>query len=69
MNGFETLSKTKSNDQNIPIISLLSQDKLNLALNYLPRRAFDYVLKSETAPIRLQHNKQDFKLSKNGNQT
>jgi len=54
MNGTETLDKIKSFNPDIPVIMLSSQDKIDVAINCMHHRAFDYVVKSETAFVRLQ---------------
>ena len=54
MNGMETLDKIKSFNPDIPVIMLSSQDKIDVAINCMHHRAFDYVVKSETAFVRLQ---------------
>lgn len=54
MNGLETLDKIKAINPDIPVIMLSSQDKIDVAINCMHHRAFDYVVKSETAFIRLQ---------------
>lgn len=54
MNGMETLDKIKAYNPDIPVIMLSSQDKIDVAINCMHHRAFDYVVKSETAFIRLQ---------------
>ncbi|NEW84626.1 MAG: response regulator [Mariniphaga sp.] len=54
MNGIETLDKIKVYNQDIPIVILSSQDKIEVAVNCMHHRAFDYVVKSETAFVRLQ---------------
>jgi DNA-binding NtrC family response regulator len=54
MNGLETLDKIKQYNPDIPVIMLSSQDKIDVAINCMHHRAFDYVVKSETAFIRLQ---------------
>lgn len=56
MNGLETLDKIKAFNQDIPVIMLSSQDKIEVAVNCMHHKAFDYVVKSETAFIRLQKN-------------
>ena len=56
MNGLETLDKIKSFNPDIPVIMLSSQDKIDVAVNCMHHRAFDYVVKSETAFMRLQKN-------------
>ena len=54
MNGLETLDKIKGFNPNIPVVMLSSQDKIEVAINCMHHKAFDYVVKSETAFIRLQ---------------
>ncbi len=54
MDGIETLDKIKAFDQDIPVIMLSSQDKIEVAINCMHHKAFDYVVKSETAFVRLQ---------------
>ena len=54
MNGLETLDKIKVINPDIPVVMLSSQDKIDIAINCMHHRAFDYVVKSETAFIRLQ---------------
>ena len=56
MNGLETLDKIKSFNPAIPVIMLSSQDKIDLAVNCIHHKAFDYVVKNETAFVRLQKN-------------
>lgn len=54
MNGIDTLDKIKAFNQDIPVVMLSSQDKIDVAVNCMHHRAFDYVVKSETAFTRLQ---------------
>ncbi|MCE9539269.1 MAG: response regulator [Bacteroidetes bacterium] len=54
MNGLETLDKIKASHPDIPVVMLSSQDKIDVAINCMHHRAFDYVVKSETAFMRLQ---------------
>jgi DNA-binding NtrC family response regulator len=54
MNGMETLDKIKAYNPDIPVIMLSAQDKIDVAIACMHHRAFDYVVKSETAFIRLQ---------------
>lgn len=54
MNGIETLAKIKKHHLDIPVIILSSQDKIDVAVNCMRNGAFDYVVKSETAFLRLQ---------------
>ena len=54
MNGIETLDKIKAFNRDIPVIMLSAQDKIEVAINCMHHKATDYVVKSETAFIRLQ---------------
>jgi two-component system OmpR family response regulator len=54
MNGLDTLDKIKAFNPEIPVIILSSQDKIEVAVNCMRHKAFDYVVKSETAFVRLQ---------------
>ena len=54
MNGIDTLDKIKAFNPDIPVVMLSSQDKIDVAINCMHHRAFDYVVKSETAFVRLQ---------------
>ena len=54
MNGLETLDKIKAYNSDIPVVMLSSQDSIDIAVNCMHHRAFDYVVKSETSFMRLQ---------------
>lgn len=54
MNGMETLDKIKAINADVPVIMLSSQDKIEVAIDCMHHRAYDYVVKSETAFLRLQ---------------
>ena len=54
MNGIETLDKIKAFNPDIPVVMLSSQDKIEVAIDCMHHKAFDYVVKSETAFMRLQ---------------
>ncbi len=54
MNGISTLDMIKRYNPDIPVVMLSSQDKIDVAIECMHHRAFDYVVKSETAFIRLQ---------------
>ena len=54
MNGIETLDKIKASRPDIPVVMLSSQDKIEVAIQCMHHKAFDYVVKSETAFMRLQ---------------
>ncbi len=53
MNGIATLDKIKAFNPDIPVVILSSQDKIDVAINCMHHKAFDYVVKSETAFMRL----------------
>jgi two-component system OmpR family response regulator len=54
MNGIDTLDKIKAYNPDIPVVMLSSQDKIEVAVRCMHHKAFDYVVKSETAFMRLQ---------------
>jgi two-component system, OmpR family, response regulator len=54
INGIETLDRIKAYDKEIDVIMLSSQDKIEVAVDCMLHNASDYVVKSETAFIRLQ---------------
>ena len=54
INGIETLDRIYAANPLIPVIILSSQDKIDVAINCMKHRAFDYIVKSETSFIRLQ---------------
>ncbi len=54
INGVETLDKIKAANPDIPVVMLSSQDKIDVAIDCMHHRAYDYVVKSETAFMRLQ---------------
>jgi len=54
MNGIEALDKIKAYNPEIPVVMLSQQDKIEVAINCMHHKAFDYVVKSETAFVRLQ---------------
>ena len=54
MNWLKTLDKIKAFNPDVPVVMLSSQDKIEVAINCMHHKAFDYVVKSETAFIRLQ---------------
>jgi DNA-binding NtrC family response regulator len=53
INGIQTLDLIKAFNSNIPVIMLSSQDKIDIAVKCMHHKAFDYVVKSETAFVRL----------------
>jgi len=54
MNGIATLDKIKEFNSEIAVIMLSSQDKIEVAIDCMHHKAFDYVVKSETAFVRIQ---------------
>lgn len=60
MNGVETLDKIKAINEDIPVIMLSSQDKIDVAINCMHHKALDYVMKSETSFMRLRKIIADF---------
>jgi two-component system OmpR family response regulator len=54
MNGIATLDKIKEHNADITVIMLSSQDKIDIAIECMHHKASDYVVKSETAFVRLQ---------------
>ncbi len=54
MNGIEALDKIKAFNPDIPVIMLSGQDKIDVAIKCMHHRAYDYVVKSETAFLRLR---------------
>ena len=53
MNGMQTLDKIKAFDPAIQVIMLSSQDKIEVAIECMHHNALDYVVKSETAFLRI----------------
>jgi len=56
MDGLQTLDKIKCLSTDIPVVILSSQDKIDVAVNCMQHKAYDYVVKSETAFVRLIKN-------------
>lgn len=54
MNGLDTLDRIKQFKSDLPVIMLSSQDKIDVAVNCMRHRAFDYIVKSETSFFRLK---------------
>lgn len=54
MNGIETLDRIKAIDPDVPVVILSAQDKIEVAVDCMHHSAYDYVVKSETAFLRLQ---------------
>ncbi len=53
-NGIEILDKILENNPEIPVIMLSCQDKIDIAVNCMHHKAIDYVVKSETAFLKLK---------------
>ena len=54
MNGIRTLDGIKALCPSMPVIMLSCQDKIEVAIECMHHKAYDYVVKSETAFIRLK---------------
>lgn len=54
MNGIQVLDEIKTFDAKIPVIMLSQQDRIDVAVICMHHKAYDYVVKSETAFLRLQ---------------
>jgi two-component system, OmpR family, response regulator len=54
MNGIDTLDKIREIDPEVPVIILSAQDKIEVAIDCMHHGALDYVVKSETAFLRLK---------------
>lgn len=56
INGIATLDKIKEYNEETAIIMLSSQDSIEVAVDCMHHKAYDYVIKSETAFLRLKKN-------------
>ena len=54
MDGIQTLDKIKEINPHIPVVILSAQDNIEVAINCIHHKAFDYIVKNETAFLRLQ---------------
>lgn len=54
MNGIQVLDEIKAFDAKIPVVMLSQQDRIDIAINCMHHHSYDYVVKSETAFLRLQ---------------
>lgn len=54
MEGISVLDEILRFNPDIPVIMLSSQDKIEVAVNCMRHQAYDYVVKSETAFVRLE---------------
>ena len=59
MNGIDTLDQIKLYNADIPVVMLSAQDKIEVAVNCMHHKASDYIVKSETAFLRLQKSLTD----------
>ena len=55
INGIQTLDKILEYCKSTPVVMLSSQDSIDIAVECMHHGAFDYVVKSETAYLRLQN--------------
>lgn len=55
MNGLQTLDRIKEFKPDVPVVMLSSQDKIEVAVACLHHKAFEYIVKSETAFFHLQN--------------
>ena len=55
MNGIQTLDKIKRYNSDINVVMLSSQHEIEIAVNCMQHRAFDYIVKDKTAYIRLKN--------------
>jgi DNA-binding NtrC family response regulator len=53
MNGIKTLQQIKEKKKDFSVIILSAQDKIEVAVDCMHHGAFDYVVKNETAYLRL----------------
>lgn len=56
MNGIATLDKIKAYNEHTAVIMLSQQDSIDVAVDCMHHKAYDYVIKSETAFLRLKKN-------------
>lgn len=54
IDGIETLDRIKAFNPEIPVVMLSSQYRIDVAINCMHHKALDYVVKSDTAFMRLQ---------------
>ena len=54
MDGIQVLDQIKSINSDIPVVMLSSHDKIEVAVDCMHHNAFDYIVKSETAFVRLR---------------
>ena len=54
MNGLQTLDKIKRFNSDINVVMMSSQNEIDVAVNCMQHRAFDYIVKDKTAYMRLK---------------
>jgi two-component system, OmpR family, response regulator len=54
MNGIQTLDKIKRFNSDINVVMMSSQPEIEVAVNCMQHRAFDYIVKDKTAYMRLK---------------
>lgn len=55
MNGIQTLDKIKRFNSDINVVMMSSQSEIEVAVNCMQHRAFDYIVKDKTAYMRLKN--------------
>jgi two-component system, OmpR family, response regulator len=55
MNGIQTLDKIKRYNSDINVVMLSSQHEIEVAVNCMQHRAFDYIVKDKMAHMRLKN--------------
>ena len=55
MNGIQTLDKIKRFNSDINVVMMSSQPEIEVAVNCMQHRAFDYIVKDKTAYMRLKN--------------
>jgi two-component system, OmpR family, response regulator len=55
MNGIQTLDKIKRFNSDINVVMMSSQHEIEIAVNCMQHRAFDYIVKDKTAYMRLKN--------------
>lgn len=54
LTGIQAIDQIKKIDATIPVVIFSGQDKIEVAIDCMHHKAYDYVVKSETAFIRLK---------------
>lgn len=55
MNGIQTLDKIKRYNSDINVVMMSSQHEIEVAVNCMQHRAFDYIVKDKMAHMRLKN--------------